>query len=531
MSDDSGEFAASALSLGLPHPPGYPLICLLGKISTLVPVGTVAFRLNLLSTCFVLLSLLLILGTLSKFTPKLSKIELFLGSFVFLGCRSLFAECLTAKGCIYTFTLFTFSIAAWVYFKSKDNEPKAAEWVLLLFVWGLGMANHWQSQLFWIPFIILTAWQWRRTLSFKTLTYGFCLAIVGMSVYLYLPLRGIFYPCPFWGDPTKVAGFYWVVTRQLVAGLEPLSRDFSFYQGSLKEYFRVMTLHWMPGTFILFLIGIGEFWRENRSKFWGWLTLYCPVFLAVMLVHEEKNTYLVPLYIISLSGLVMIAFVLGLHRVLAFLNGYKNKMVYGIFIIAILLASFFWLVQDQIKENRAQYTLAEDFGENVMLDIPRDGLVLAEGDHYVMSLWYLQVVRKLRPDILFEPADFLVHDWGWEQISRFDPRYTSLTLRPLFLDRFRGLTKGPRLFFYSLYRSKFSSTLDQLHRTFSNNGLTVTFADNPGLTIQQFQKQRFRNLEIMFDPEQLDPSSGVILHYYSYELYCLQTERIKKMVN
>jgi hypothetical protein len=47
---DSGEFQFVAYILGIPHPPGYPLYALVGRLWTLIlPVGEVAYRMNLLS--------------------------------------------------------------------------------------------------------------------------------------------------------------------------------------------------------------------------------------------------------------------------------------------------------------------------------------------------------------------------------------------------------------------------------------------------------------------------------------------------
>jgi len=46
---DSGEFQLVAPTLGIPHPTGYPLYVVLGKLLTWVPLGSVAYRVNLLS--------------------------------------------------------------------------------------------------------------------------------------------------------------------------------------------------------------------------------------------------------------------------------------------------------------------------------------------------------------------------------------------------------------------------------------------------------------------------------------------------
>ena len=47
---DSGELVGAVYLLGIPHPTGYPLYVLLGKLWTLlVPVGSIAYRMSLFS--------------------------------------------------------------------------------------------------------------------------------------------------------------------------------------------------------------------------------------------------------------------------------------------------------------------------------------------------------------------------------------------------------------------------------------------------------------------------------------------------
>src|SRR5688572_26639757 len=46
---DSGELISVAYRLGVAHPPGYPLYTLLAKLTTLVPMGAIAWRVSLLS--------------------------------------------------------------------------------------------------------------------------------------------------------------------------------------------------------------------------------------------------------------------------------------------------------------------------------------------------------------------------------------------------------------------------------------------------------------------------------------------------
>ncbi len=47
--EDSGELITGAYKLGVPHPPGYPMWSILAKLLTFIPIGDVAYRVNMLS--------------------------------------------------------------------------------------------------------------------------------------------------------------------------------------------------------------------------------------------------------------------------------------------------------------------------------------------------------------------------------------------------------------------------------------------------------------------------------------------------
>ncbi len=57
---DSAELATGAFTLGIVHPPGYPLYLLIAKVFTYLPLQSVAYQLNLMSAFFGALTVLLV---------------------------------------------------------------------------------------------------------------------------------------------------------------------------------------------------------------------------------------------------------------------------------------------------------------------------------------------------------------------------------------------------------------------------------------------------------------------------------------
>ena len=53
---DSGELIVAARSLGVAHPPGFPLYVVLAHLATMVPIGSVAVRVNFASALFAALA-------------------------------------------------------------------------------------------------------------------------------------------------------------------------------------------------------------------------------------------------------------------------------------------------------------------------------------------------------------------------------------------------------------------------------------------------------------------------------------------
>ncbi len=153
---DAGEFIAASWTLGIPHPPGTPLFVLLGHVwAKLLPVGEVAFRLNLMSAVFSAAAaaafFLATHFTIARLTADLGQDAARRYSLTGALAASLIAA--------FTFTNWQNSIETEVYavgtatiglicwccylWRRDRGDVRGARWlVLIVYLGGISMGNH-----------------------------------------------------------------------------------------------------------------------------------------------------------------------------------------------------------------------------------------------------------------------------------------------------------------------------------------------------------------------------------------------------
>jgi hypothetical protein len=190
-------------------------------------------------------------------------------------------------------------------------------------------------------------------------------------------------------------------------------------------------------------------------------------------------------------------------------------------LVMLFLAQCLWLYQVYNREEKSRYHLAEDFAENVLQSLPENSIMIAEGDHYVMGIWYELYGRGRRPDLVFEPGVFLVHDWGWRQIARQNKDWSNVASSPLFGERLKALTaQSSHPLFYSLDNEKLAPVLKLLPGSWRREGLAARWIPEPSfrhseISSKSLDLQVSRGIRWREDESKaLDPSSSVILSYY-----------------
>lgn len=184
-SGDVAKFQYIGKILGIPHAPGYPLYVLLNRLFVSLPIKSVAFRANLLSLFFGLITLVILYLILAELkTP----FYLALGAtLTFASGLTFWTQSLVAE----VYTLNSFFLAMIIYFVVKWLDTENDRFFYGgLFVLGLSLAHH-LTLILLAPSLLFLIFYFkpRLFLSLKTWLLGFLSLLAGLIPYGYLFIR------------------------------------------------------------------------------------------------------------------------------------------------------------------------------------------------------------------------------------------------------------------------------------------------------------------------------------------------------
>ena len=522
MNDDSGETVTSAWILGIPHPPGYPLYNLLGRLSLLIPLGSIAFRLNLLSALFTWLALIFVWETCRTFYQEKSKenlinivapyylVELFL-AFILVSlffCQTVFAQSLTAKGGVYTFTLCLFSLIMFVSLKPASILKKL---FLVFYLFSVGLTNHWETVILWVPFLVLwlinNGFRW----NLKNGLFLITLFLIGVSTYLYLPIRAQLNPVLNFQNPVNLTSFWELVSRKHYSGVSAQIPMIKTLENSLSGYWNVLFLNWWPGFILIVILGLRVLFKGPRKIFWPLALTYILIVLMTVIYprYDENDKFFIGIYLVSVEGLL--AF--WAFGSLFLLSSVKNKWLAPGIISVLLIISLSWGYFVFARQDKSWFVLQSDYGLNLLKELPKNAMVLADSDEDIFSLYYLKYVQNLRPDVLEVPVPHLTNRWGFQQVIENEAKTLNLTPSNVksFKDAMSEIIQAGEANQVPIYFSHYKKTLNDNHMVDVDQrlfplGLTYklenSVPDKKTLSNRVFQissMERLRNLDKVKD--------------------------------
>jgi hypothetical protein len=476
---DSGELTLAAKTLGVAHPPGFPLYVLLAHCFTWLPIGSVAARVNFASALFAALAaalltlvvaeMLLSFAALPSSTDKSkkagrkakkqspgdernennnSRIErwvIFAAPCVMAGLLFAFSRTLWAYATIaevYTLNALLIVVIFFLIFgwrrrilAERIKSGKATRgghiasphdrWLYgAAFVFGLAMGVHHVSVAVTLPAIALLvlATEGFRFFASKRLLKAALFAFAGLAIYLYLPLAASARPLMNWGDPRTLEKIWGHVTGkqyQVFFDFSPeiIGRQFRVFLTLAGREFNPV---WLPLALLMAITGFVAIFKRDRTLFWCFVLVI--IFdLAWALnyeIAEDKDAYYLPTFLTLsiVAGYGIVWLVSRLRR-----TRLPMKMVMSITLIAALLVPAIAVAGNFGFNNRHRYFIARDYVENMLNAIEPNGLLLTDDWQVYSPLLYLREVEGIRKDVVAMDIQQLRRSWYYDYLNTAYP--------------------------------------------------------------------------------------------------------------
>ncbi len=311
---DTFEFQVVAPHLGIAHPSGYPLYILVGKLFSLLPFGTPAWRVNLSSAvCAALASGMLFLAIsewrMANHELRITSHELRITNYE-SPISNFFQSLLAALILAFSPTLWSRAIEAEVYalnaLLTATGLWLAVRWAvgkmhphravpLFGLLTGVAMASH--VTLGALAFLALPLLLTRPRPAWRTLLLAAALGVLGLTLYAYIPLR---WPAVNNGATMSLAHFLRFVTNADSGGaLRPLAFIHDPARWLLVLRLLRMQVGWVG--LALATVGLFQLWRRKWPLALGMLMAFGAWVwfnLSFYVADPDYSAFLIPAHVL-----------------------------------------------------------------------------------------------------------------------------------------------------------------------------------------------------------------------------------------
>lgn len=361
---------------GVPDAPGYPLYILLNHLFSLIPFGSLAWRINLLSAVFAVLALVF----MQRVLARLLKSEILAcGGPLLLAVSRLFWISAVVAG-PHSLNVFFVSLLVYLLFKWMDRPaPRGNALLYAAFVaYALSLGNG-LTMLTMLPAIAFLVMKQKRraVLSGRTVLVLVLCAIVLAGLY---GLLFIFTSLPSVYLSHRIASLGDL--REYIAGAGLWQNMFThgvrgFLSVQLPYYMNSIGIEFTVIGFVLIAAGLFLFASNYRSKLW-FLLIYLLVDLLVALNHYTADVMrqVMPSYFVLalLTGCSM-----GLFQVIARLNPGARAAGFAACMLALaaIAANLLVVNSGELSKSRAILHASAAFARDIVDAMPRDAVILA----------------------------------------------------------------------------------------------------------------------------------------------------------
>jgi hypothetical protein len=521
---DTSEYIAAAYTLGIPHPPGNPLFVVMGHVWGLIPWGAgYAYRINLFAAvtsavsaaCWFLIAERWLRTIVPARWPR--RLAALAGALVATTAFTVWNQSVVNEK-VYTLSLLSIALILWLIVRWDDQPAGEAHdhhLLLIVYLLALTATNHMMGvlvgpvviillfpplkavrpkaiedrRLEWSQFFVVSAvWALLMALGLERMepiyvagvlflgalfyatayagNWRFALmaigvAAVGLSVYVFLPIRAAHYPPINEGEPTTWTALWDVLTRRQYGkpsvfdnamyppGPGNPGHTIILYGQQILNYFQYFS--WQFGhdwqfrvrnvLAVVFgltgVLGAIRHWRADKRTALAMTWLMFTFTFALIFYLNFKWGYSMPyrepgldhevrerdyFFICSFAmwgiwvAMGLATLMEGIQEWLAARQPDAGRR--WLYATPVLLVALVPLIGNRLTASRAGETVARDFAYDLLQSVEPYGVLITAGDNDTFPLWYAQEVEGIRRDVTLVNLSLANTDWHLKQLQR-----------------------------------------------------------------------------------------------------------------
>ena len=406
---DSGEFQFVVPTLGIPHPTGYPLYLALGKLFSLLPIGSVAYRLNLFSAVAAAGAVWAVYRCGRAL--GLGRPASLAGAALLMVSETFWSQATIAE----KYALHAFWVAVTLWLGLQWHARRTPQWLSAwALCYGLGLAHHRTMVLLAPAHLILigwtdrSLWRWRPALRLASLI------LAPLLLYLLLPLFSSWNPPYAYVRVNSLAAFLdLVLARTYQSGI--FRGSWAALPGRALEFVRLLLRQFGPLGLGLGIAGWAAMLWRRRTVAWVLLAgMSAQVLFALNYYVPNTFVYYVPAYVwLAVCAAFAVETATSVVAATAPARTSPHLALAWTLLVAALplyLCTTRWRGMDQ-RRSYAGLAFDHTYGQMAMRSVEPGALLVSDWLPATV-LWYTQYVEGLAPTAQVAAVDSL--EWQWK---------------------------------------------------------------------------------------------------------------------
>jgi hypothetical protein len=414
--EDSGDLLVASATLGIPHPTGYPLFVLLGRVASFLPLGGLAFRINLIAALAGAAGVYFLARLVLEIAPGPrggagAMAGAVTAALVYAFSRGAWSQSVLSE--VYSLNVALLGTILWCLARA-DRESSVRHLPLAAFLLGLGLTNH-LLLLAAVPPLAAVAARLalRKVIGGAGLVLLPLFAFWGYTLVLYLPIRAAQGPEFSWGVPVTPHQLWWVLS-----GAQYVRNFFIRSPAEIAHYLAVgrWVVDFGPALGLLALGVVGALLPPARGLMPVALSLAGSLALLSAYSISDDVGYWMP------AGFAVAA-VAGVGIAAWWERGEGRPLVRGAALALCLAAA----VSGSLRNGRA-VDASHDvtpylFAARNLDAVEPNALVLSEYDGRTFALWFYKATefRQTKPHLVVVYKYLLVWPWYLHHLARTYP--------------------------------------------------------------------------------------------------------------